>query len=227
MTFPAPAAVRISWRYQYRIVASRFPPIDVFESVADPDELAAVWAIESLTNDRLRAEAGELYRVGPADWITGPGSSPLMAAFTHIGTPARFNDATFGVYYAANRIKTAVRETCFHREQFLRYTREPPMTLDQRVYRGRVAKPLLDVRDQSHYAALHDPDDYATSQRFATPLRTKRHWGLVYRSVRDPGGQCIAAFRPPAVTRPIQHKHLAYDWDGEHITDVYEKRALP
>jgi len=50
----------LSGRRQYRIIPSRFPPIEVFESLADADELEILYAIEGLSNDRLRAAAGDL-----------------------------------------------------------------------------------------------------------------------------------------------------------------------
>ena len=50
--------------------------------------------------------------------------------------------------------------------------------------------------------------------------------GLVYRSVRHEGGECIAAFKPQAVSIPMAGAALAYVWDGERITKVYEKSEV-
>jgi hypothetical protein len=94
-----------------------------------------------------------------------------------------------------------------------------------RAYVGRVRKPLLDVRGE-RYRDLHSPDDYSVPQSFASPQRAAGHWGLVYNSVRHPGGLCIAAFRPPAVSIPTQGPALAYVWDGGRISTVYEKSAV-
>ncbi len=67
--------------------------------------------IEGLTNDRLRDQAGDIALVAPVDRICGPGSSPVMAAFTHVGLASRFTDGTFGVYYAGESLETAIAET--------------------------------------------------------------------------------------------------------------------
>ena len=75
------------------------------------------------------------------------------------------------------------------------------------------------------YAPSHR-DDYAPSQSFAKPRRDRGEWGLIYRSVRHPGGECIAAFRPQAVTIPHPGAALAYVWDGERIAKVYEKSEV-
>src|SRR5689334_10880632 len=96
----APIA-RVRWRPCHRIVPSRFPPVDLFERVADPADLEAVIAVESLTNDRLRDEIGEIALVPPADRVVGAGASFLMAPFTHVNSGgSRFADGSFGAYYA-------------------------------------------------------------------------------------------------------------------------------
>lgn len=75
---------RTEWRPCYRIVPSRFPPVGLFDAVADPDDLEAVFQIEAMTNDRLRDEVGEISLVLPEDRVSGPGTTPIMAAFTHL-----------------------------------------------------------------------------------------------------------------------------------------------
>jgi hypothetical protein len=44
----------VAWPEAWRIVPSRFPPRGVFDRVAAPEDLEALFAIESLTNARLR-----------------------------------------------------------------------------------------------------------------------------------------------------------------------------
>lgn len=214
------------WDHQYRIIPSAYPPINFFEHLVDVDLMEELFFIEGLTNDRLRNEVGEIALVSPEDRVSGPGSSPVMAAFTHIGFPSRFTDGQYGVYYAAASLETAIAETRFHRERFLGYTNEDPGEIDMRVYVGEVAKPLHDIR--VGYDEYHDPntDTYPITQRFGQELREKSSWGIAYRSVRHPGGECLAAFRPPAVTIPRQGPHLSYVWNGSAITHVYEKRLL-
>jgi len=55
----------VRWRPCYRIVANHFRPISLFEDVADQTDLEAVYAIEAITNDRLRDEVGDLTLVPP------------------------------------------------------------------------------------------------------------------------------------------------------------------
>jgi RES domain-containing protein len=220
---------RIRWRTSYRIIPSRFPPIDLFERVADAGDLDAVIALESLTNDRLRDEAGDITLVPAAERVVGAGAGYVMAAFTH-PHPAggRFSDARHGAWYAARALATAVAESSHHRAAFLRATREAAMQLDMRVLEAAVDAGLHDVRGlRGSMPAVYDPDDYAASQALARRLRDAGSDGVAYDSVRHAGGQCVAIFRPRHVKRCRETLHLTYVWDGENIVSVYEKRALP
>lgn len=215
----------LDWEQQYRIVPSEFPPINFFETLVEPELMDELFYIEGLTNDRLRDEAGNIALVDPEDRVSGPGSSPLMAAFTHIGAESRFSDGSYGVYYAAKSLETAIAETKFHRARFLAYTQENAGEIDMRVYVGEISKPLHDIRVPA-YDALHEPNDWRPSQAFGFAMRGARSWGIVYRSVRDPNGECIAALRPPAVSIPRQGPHLSYVWDGTRIIHVYKKMLI-
>lgn len=220
-------ATEVDWQHQYRIIAAEFSPINFFEQLVDPELMEALYYVESLTNDRLRDAVGDISLVAPEDRIFGPGSPIVMAAFTHVSPakPNRFSDGTFGVYYAAKTLQTAIAETKFHRARFLAYTQEEPGQIDMRVYIGEVDKPLNDIRG-SEYRHLHNPDDWSPSQAFGYTTRKTNAWGIVYCSVRDSSGHCIAALRPPAVTIPRPGPHLTYLWDGKTIASVYEKKRI-
>lgn len=222
-----PVEVDYSKKKQYRIIPSVYPTINFFENLVDPSEMEIVFEIESLTNDRLRQEVGDIFLVPPEDRVCGPGASVVMAAFTHVTTnsPSRFTDGTYGVYYASLTQKTAIYETVFHRERFLRTTNEAPGEITMRVYEGEIKKRLFDVRSEE-YKLFHHESYYAQSQAFGKALRATKAWGLIYNSVRHPGGECIAALRPPAISNPHQTKHLRYRWNGETITEVLDMQSL-
>lgn len=199
----------IAWTPCYRIIPSRFPPINLFEAVANPADLDAVFEIEAMTNDRLREEAGDLTLVPPEDRVSGPGTSPIMAAFTHLNPEGdRFTDGSYGVFYAGLTLDTAIAETKYHRVKFLRATNEPAQELDMRVYVVDLKAMLHDIRDlwESHSAYYH-PERYALSQELAHDLREAGSDGIVYQSVRDRGGECAAVFGrgfcPTATRDPI------------------------
>ena len=76
-----PPVKRIRWSHAWRIVPSRFPPVGVYDRIADPADIDALFAVEALTNPRLREEADALKLVPKEHRISGPGSTPVMAAF--------------------------------------------------------------------------------------------------------------------------------------------------
>ena len=220
-----PPIKRIRWNQAWRIVPSRFPPIGVFDRIADPADLDAVFAIEALTNPRLRDELGALRMVPKERRISGPGTTPVMAAFTHLNPDgSRFSDGSWGVFYAAHSIATAVEETVFHRQQFLAATAEPPCDVSMRCYRTGIQGKLHDLR--GGWSAEHDPDSYAASVALARRLRNEGSNGIVYDSARHPGGECVALFYPDLAAPCVQGAHYLYRWDGKKIAVVLEVSAI-
>ncbi len=215
----------INWHPCYRIIPSKFPPINLFEEVADPEDLDAIYAIEALTNDRLRQEAGDLDLVPMDERVSGPGTSTIMAAFTHLNPDGdRFTDGTFGVFYAGDSIETAVAETCHHRVKFMLATNEPAQELDMRVYAVDLDADLHDIREMHDtHKGYYDLANYGESQKLATELRKAGSHGIVYKSVRNKGGECAAVFRPKLLSNCRQERHLCYVWDGSEISNIYEK----
>ncbi|MDH5325570.1 MAG: RES family NAD+ phosphorylase [Gammaproteobacteria bacterium] len=219
------------WPKAFRIISSRFPPIGIFDKVAKPEDLEAIFYVESLTNPRLRDQMGAITLVKPEDRLSGQGTTPIMAAFTHLNpSGSRFSNGEYGVYYAANQRQTAIAETVFHVARWAKESNDPPTSFVMRVYIGRLnKKPYHDLRDQE---TLHpeyfnpDPSQYGPPQQLAATLRQAGSWGLLYHSVRDASGECVAAFRPPALGNVHQGPHLAFHWDGKNIVDVLELRSL-
>jgi hypothetical protein len=212
----------------HRIVASRMPTIHLFERVADPADWDALYKLESMTNPRIRSEIGELTLVPVADRVSGPNASVVMAPFTHLSPQGtRFTDGHFGAYYAAESIDTAIAETRFHRENFLRATSQPPMELEMRCYLADVACDLHELRGRrAELPDVYDRQSYVASQKLGRLLRDAGSNGIAFDSVRRDGGECVAIFRPRLVQNVRQSVHLRYAWDGASIANVYEMRAL-
>jgi hypothetical protein len=223
---PDIATRSVRWRQAWRIIASRYPPIHLFERVsANPAVWDALIALEGATNPRLRDEVGEISLVPPERRVSGPNASWVMAPFTHVNPKgSRFSDGTWGAYYAANRIETAVAETIHHFARFARDANDPPRREDMRVLLGSVARTFHDVGTLPAAArrAVLDPDSYDTSRPLARTLREQGSNGLVYPSVRDAGGRCVAAFWPDVVGIPIQERHLQYEWDGAKVARYFD-----
>lgn len=222
-----PKLSRVTWRPCWRIIPSRYPPIQLFERVADPDDLDALFEVEALTNDRLREEVGDLQRVAPQDRVTGSNASIVMAAFTHLNPAGgRFTDGSYGAYYAAREMATAIAETRYHRSQFLAATQEAPIALDMRAYAADFSARLHDIRKLSATSPIYDLTDYSASQAFARQLRVEGSAGIAYNSVRIAAGQCVALFKPRLLGNIRQGPRLIYQWDGTRISEIFETTTL-
>ena len=223
----------VSWKPSYRLIPSRYPTVGLYDAIADPADLDVVFAIEALANPRIRDELGEVQLVAPDERVSGPGATTIMAAFTHLNPEgSRFSDGSYGVYYAARSLETAIAEVAHHRAVFLRRTAEPAIDIDLRLVTATVEAELHDLLDvsgaaanESRFAGVLDPDDYGASQGLGRKLREIQSWGLRWPSVRHAGGECVGIFRPRALRNAKAAAHVALHWDGGRITHWYEKRA--
>jgi hypothetical protein len=210
------------WAPSYRAVASKYPVASVYDRITDAANIATLLEIEALTNPRVREEAGAFRKVRPEDAIAGPGTTPIMASFAYSG-PSRFCDGTYGVYYAGREEETAIAESRYHTEAFLRATQQPSIDVDKRLYVATVDGAFDDVRGRSLRSKLYAAalDDYGYAQRYAHRLYVRNAVdGIVYNSVRNPGGQCVGAFRPRIISNAHVRKYIQFRWDGQRITGV-------
>ena len=159
--------------------------------------------------------------------MAGPGAGYVMAAFTHPNPKgSRFSDGSFGVYYAASELETAIAETVFHFAAFARDSADPPRMEDMRVLVGSVAEDFEDAAmlPEPQRGKILDPVFYEASRAYGGRLRAAGAMGVVYPSVRRAGGGCLGAFKPRAVGLPRQERHLKYRWDGERVSGCFDYR---
>lgn len=223
-----PRVTRVVWRKTHRIISARHPPIDLFEDIADPAQWDLIASGESKSNARIAASIGRLALVPPERRVGGAGSSYVMAPFVHVSPrfKGRFHDGSFGAYYAANRFETAVAETTYHRAQFYADASEAPGWFSQfRELVGAVDADLHDLRGDVAFAECLDPERYDAAQALARRLRGYDSNGIVYPSVRDPDGECLAAFWPDVVSIPKLGRALAYRFDGARIDFVRDETS--
>jgi hypothetical protein len=212
---------RVEWNGAVRIIRSAFPPIDLFEDIADPADWPLLISAEQKTNPRIMASIGNIDLVPAERRVGGNGASYLMAPFTHVSTdrPSRFTDGTYGVLYVGNAFETALFETIHHHERFMARTAEAAGWTSQfREIVLSVHAVLHDLRApgrQGHPALA--PDSYQASHELAKILRRAGSDGVVYPSIRHPGGECVGLFYPDCASAPVQGRHLDYHWDGERV----------
>lgn len=219
----------VHWRGAVRIIRSLFPPIDLFEDIADPADWPLLLSAEPKTNPRLMETIGQLDLVPPERRVAGPGATWLMAPFTHVSTDrtSRFSAGAFGVLYAGESFETALFETVHNHARFMAATLQPPGWTSQfREIRLDIAAQLHDLLgSRPEFAAVLRPDDYAASQALGAALRAAGSDGVVYPSVRHAGGQCVGLFYPDRASQPVQGRHLDYHWNGERVDLCRDRSA--
>lgn len=189
----------------HRVVPSRFPPVNAFETVASAADIAAVMELEGWTNDRLVEH--RLRRLPENQWVGGrPNASVVMAAFLH-GSPngSRFASPHLGAWYAAATAKTALVEvaSAVRREVVLSALSE--LTADYRGYLAELGGTYVDIRGAA--PDLHDPNSHSAGQVFGESVRSSDLAGISYDSVRDTGGWNIVCYRPQLVLDVRQGQH--------------------
>lgn len=207
-----------------RIIRSIYPPIDLFEDIADPADWPLLISAEQKTNPRIMETIGNLDLVPKGRRVAGGGATYLMAPFTHVSPDrqSRFSNGSYGVLYAGDSFEVALFETVYHHSRFMKRTREPAgWTSQYREIVMQVDAQLHDLRGgMPNHAALLSPDDYSTAQIFAATLRGEGASGLVYPSVRYAKGECVGLFYPDLASDAVQGRHLDYHWDGTRV-DLY------
>ncbi len=205
----------------YRVILSRYPQINLFERVSSPQDWDILYAIEHLTNPRLRDEVGDIRLVRPEDRVYGDGASWIMAAFTHPpvdGRGGRFN-LDFGVYYCSSDEEVAIAESWYHRARFLRESRIDDTIQEMRVVHAQLGPTTLhDVRQLIGHAIYH-PDDYSEAQQLGHTLRDADSFGIHYQSVRC-DGECFGILRPKVLSDAIHWRYLRYHYHQGSIIEV-------
>lgn len=204
-----------------RLIPTAYYKPPVLRPLVDDDEDFKILAlIEGLTNRRLKAETSGLPGLDARELVFKAwGQTHINAAFAYTRAEGnRFNDGNRGAWYCAFDDLTAIAEVGYHhtRELIRINTFE-----DEAVYQGLLAGFLGDFHDlrgaTAPLACLGaDPEAaYPAGQALARSLQEQEQSrGIVYPSVRKPGGVCLVAFHPHLVqnVRPAARWKLV--WNG-------------
>ena len=213
----------VRWKRAARLVPSRYPVAGLLDRVAAPADIEVLFELESWTNDRISTALGLLQAIPREEWVTGrPMASVVMAAFCHPREGGgRFSSGDRGAWYAGRTLDTAMAESIYHRTEELREVGGFETRVQMRVYLADFSARFHDVRAaRPVYAPLYDPRSYDRSQLFGRELLEHGANGIVFRSVRDPGGECMACFRPALVGNVRAGGHYELRWGGTPAPDV-------
>lgn len=197
----------IDQRNTHRLIPAQFADggASVLARLADDQKtLNAIFELDNATNDRLLAESNLSPGIDARELVFGiPSYRIINAVFCH-PAPAgsRFNSPDRGAWYAGFELKTSQAEIIHHKQLWLQETAwDEEEIADYLDYRADFRADFHDLRSpRREYAEFLAPNSYVRSQVLAADLLEHGSSGIVYPSVRRPGGTCIACFRPVLVT---------------------------
>ena len=204
----------------HRLVPSKYSQDGASElaRIADGEaHLADLFDLDLATNERVRAENGLNQAIGPQELVFGvPFCRIVNAAFSHphpMGS--RFNGPERGAWYCALQLHTAQAEVVFHRTLQLAEVNRFDDVASFDDYQCDVSASLHDLRTDGDLKRVLDPDSYVASQGLAARLLADGALGLVYPSVRRPGGTCVVCFRPALVVNVRKSHTYQFRWEGK------------
>lgn len=186
------------------------------------DQLAQALAeIEGGTSARLTAQAAQA-SVFPSG---RPHANFVNAAFAYWRPRERnrFNDAGLGAWYAAFATNTAVAEVTFHIARELDRVQDWNTTVEWTEMWTSFAGSFVDLRGlEPRPKCLHPDVDvgYPAGNALARETRDAGHNGIVYPSVRHPGGTCLVALWPHAVQSVTQGALVRAIWRGARTPTI-------
>jgi hypothetical protein len=209
----------------HRLIPSKFSEggASVLTHIADDEaHLEDIFDLDNATNERLLAENGLLPGIGIHELVFGvPYHRIVNAAFCHAHPlGSRFNGPDRGAWYAAFELKTSQAEVAFHKAIELAEVQwfEEQVTFDD--YLADFSADFHDIRGGGQFANCLAPDSYLASQDLAHRLLDAASLGVIYPSVRDAGGTCVACFRPALVMNVRKRRTYRFAGQGNAQPEI-------
>lgn len=223
MSLPTTTLVR---RFDtHRLIPSKYSDgsASVLTRIADNDQhLQDIFDLDHATNERLLAENSLLAGIGIRELVFAvPYYRIVNAAFCHAHPlGSRFNGPERGAWYAAFEVGTAQAEVTYHKSLELAEVGwwDEEVTYDD--YLADFSAEFHDIRNDGQFEDCMARDSYVAGQTLAERLLAANALGIVYPSVRQPGGTCLACFRPALVMNVRKDVTYRFRWEGQPVPQV-------
>ncbi len=204
------------------------PP--VLSRLVDNDELAALAEIEGATSNRLMAQNRGTADVQSYELVYGvPHAAFINASFAYAKPrdPNRFNGSERGAWYAALELDTCLAEVRYHLTEVLSHTGVFEAIVDYAELFASFAGEFVDLRLHRDHSCLHPEKaiGYPIGNALADAARARGLNGIIYPSVRQDGGTCIAALFPHAVQSVAQGDVYRMTWRGSPEPEIEKVSA--
>lgn len=184
------------------------------------DELDLLAEIEGATSGRLVAEDRGTASLPATELVHGVAHAKFINASFAYAKPRqmnRFNPSDRGAWYAALAVETCIAEVGFHLTQALADANDFNAVVEYGEMLASMAGVFVDLREIPEHDCL-DPNPaigYPAGNVVAAQARAADLNGIIYPSVRHPGGTCIAALRPNVVQSVVQGGMHRLIWSGK------------
>lgn len=210
----------------YRLIPSRFPPVELYERIGDAGLQNVAKSLEALTNPRLIAAERQGAPAGAETF------SPLFQNWNH--APFAYKDPrgsfllgpAFGVLELVDTKEGALAYAILRREEFLAATSERPTTLDMRLLITPVDGRFEDLTSLD--PELGQAERWAIGQ---TLVENESQGALTYRP-QISAARFLSVFDRAVLGTTVQATHYRFVWDGARIKSIYDfedkrDRAIP
>lgn len=192
----------------------------VLKSLVDSDdELDLLAEIEQATSTRMIAQERGISDLAANELVYDvPHAHFINASFAYAKPqqPNRFNGPNRGAWYAALDVETCLAEVGFHLTNALADAGDFNATVEYAEMFCSLAGEFLDLRERPDHPALglDKASAYPVGNALAAKARASGLNGIIYPSVRKPGGTCIVALRPAAIQAVRQGAVYRMTWRG-------------
>ncbi|MFN3725441.1 MAG: RES family NAD+ phosphorylase [Allosphingosinicella sp.] len=201
----------------YRLIPSRFPPVDLYERFGSPALVAGAQRLEGITNPRLASR--QRIMTGPQAGTVNPNRLQNWnhAPFAYRNPEGTYwLDPAYGALDLAADEETALAIAVQRREQFLRRTSEPAIDLDMRLLITPVEGDFVDFEEDE--PAVEEIE----RRRLGRVLYEEGVSGILHRRSGLCNARFLSVFKGRVLGASVQATHYRFVWDGSSIRSVYD-----
>ena len=187
--------------------------------IVDQNETALLAEIDRATDPTLVAQVFGTPGLSARELVHGVPSSYLInSTFVLVQprTPNRFNGPSRGAWYAALAVETSVAEVGYHLTQELAKIGDYAAVFRYAEVLADFIGEFVDLRPHPDEECLspNEAVGYPAGNLLAEQAHSRGLNGIIYPSVRNIGGTCLAALTPHAVQNVAQGRDWQLTWDG-------------
>lgn len=211
--------IRDAFPRTVRLVSSARLRDSVLKALVDDADLEALAEIEGATSARLQAEHRGSGTIDARELVHGvPHASFINASFAYAKPRElnRFNGPGRGAWYAALEVATCLAEVAYHMTEFLGRSGSYLATVEYAELHASLAGEYVDLRQVRGHGCLNPSPTagYPIGNAVAEAARARGLNGIIYPSIRHPGGTCFVALWPHAVQSVAEGDIYRLVWAG-------------